>query len=106
MANIEINEVAWNSLSDDEKNQVTLALRSNNLLSDTDSIIGNPNLPVEEVNESWLSDAWDSNKKEICKIGCDAAAAAAAASLTLTGPGLAAALAAIEVARQACRNSC
>lgn len=42
----------------------------------------------------------------ICKAACDVAAAGAAAALTLSGPALVAALAAIELARNACRDAC
>jgi hypothetical protein len=99
MANIIINEALWSSLTDDDQNKITEHLKKNNLLMDGDIITGSA---ASESIGSWIED----NKREICRIGCDAAAAAAVVSLTITGPGLAVALVAIEAARQACRSSC
>jgi hypothetical protein len=107
MANIEINEALWNTLTDDDKNQVTESLKKSRLLKDGEIVTGNPAIPAPDTtNENWASDVWDRNKRGLCQFSCDAAAIAAGASLTLTGPGLAVALLAIETARQACHNSC
>lgn len=103
MASIEINEALWNGVSDAEKIQITEHLKKHRVLRDGDTIIGNPGIP-ESTDEFSLGDL--NPGKVLCQIGCDAAAAAAIAALTLTGPALAAAIAAIAVAREACRNSC
>ena len=97
MANIEINEALWNGVPDADKAQITANLKKHRLLTDGDSIIGNPGI----LQEEGIFDINIPNPgKELCKIGCDAAAAG------LAPVALAAALVAIEAARQACRNSC
>ena len=101
MANIEINEALWNSVSEADKAQITASLKKNRLLMEGDSIIGNSRTP-DAAEEGFF----DNPGIEFCRIGCDAAAAAAIAALTLTGPALAAALVVIAAARQACRDSC
>jgi hypothetical protein len=103
MANIEINEALWNGVSDAEKLQIAEHLKKHKVLRDGDTIVGNSTI-LQPMNESFLDDI--NPGKLLCQIGCDAAAAAAIAALTLTGPALAAAIAAIAVARDACRNSC
>lgn len=103
MASIEINAGLWSALSDAEKSQITEHLKKHRVLRDGDSINGNPSTP-DLTTEFSLNDL--NPGKVLCQIACDATAAAAIAALTLTGPALAAAVAAIEVAREACRNSC
>jgi predicted Fe-S protein YdhL (DUF1289 family) len=49
MANIEINEALWNSVSDDEKVQIMEHLRKHRLLVEGGSIIGNASIPVPDV---------------------------------------------------------
>jgi hypothetical protein len=100
MANIEINEALWNSVSEADKAQITASLKKNRLLMGGDSITANPGIPQEGFLDNF------NPGKEFCRIGCDAAAAAAIASLTLAGPALAVALVVIAAAREACRDSC
>lgn len=101
MASIKINESLWEAVSDTEKAQILAHLKKHRLLSDGDSIIGNASTPVA-TNEGFFDDL----KRPLCLLACDTAATAAAAALTLTGPALVAALAAIAVVHDACRNGC
>lgn len=103
MANIEVNDTAWNGLSDADKAQVTASLKKYRLLAEGDSIVGNPSIPAPDPGQEGFFDDYG---EALCIVGCDAAAAAAIASLTLTGPALAAALVAIGAAREACREAC
>ena len=98
MANISINEGVWNAVSAAEKAKISEHLIQHKVMKPGDVITGNPATAgfFDDLNPGKL----------LCQIGCDAAAAAAIAALTLTGPALAAAIAAIAVAREACRNSC
>lgn len=98
MANISINEAVWNAVSATEKARITEHLINHKVLNAGDVITGN------STTEGFFDDI--NPGKLLCQIGCDAAAAAAIAALTLTGPALAAAIAAIAVARDACRRSC
>ncbi len=98
MPNISINDGVWNSVSAEEKIKIIEHLIKHKVLNPGDSITGNAAAAgfFDDINPG----------KILCQIGCDAAAAAAVSALTLTGPALAAAIAAIAVARDACRNSC
>ena len=98
MANISISDEKWNALSTEEKAKITAHLIKHRVMNPGDSITGNA------TAEGFFDDI--NPGKVLCQIGCDATAAAAIAALTLTGPALAAAVAAIAVAREACRNSC
>lgn len=98
MASISINEEKWNAVSAEEKAKIAEHLIKHKVMNPGDIITGNA------TAEGFLDDI--NPGKILCQIGCDAAAAAAIAALTLTGPALAAAIAAIAVARDACRNSC
>ncbi len=103
MANIEINEALWNSVSDDEKVQVMEHLKKHKILMDGDSITGNPSIPVPDVDST---DERFSLGARHCRLICDVTAATAAAALIITGPAYVAALTVIEAARQLCREAC
>lgn len=103
MANIVINDTEWNAISAEEKAKIVEYLKKHKVIGDADSITGSTDV-LASTAEGFFDDI--NPVKILCQIGCDAAAAAAIAALTLTGPALAAAIAAIAVARDACRNSC
>lgn len=103
MANIVINDAAWSAVSTEEKAKIVEHLKKHKVIGDADSITGSADV-LASTAEGFLDDI--NPGKVLCQIGCDATAAAAIAALTLTGPALAAAIAAIAVAREACRNSC
>jgi hypothetical protein len=106
MKNVEINETLWNEVSDTDKAQITETLRRNRLLMDGAKITGNPSIPPPDETVEGIFD-FIPGRKTFCKLACDAASAGAVAATTaLTGPGLAAALAVITVARKACRRAC
>lgn len=107
MAKIEVNAADWNKATEAEKAQIVECLKKNRLMLESDTIIEKPGT-VEDGTikpEGWIPKLPDI-RKEVCRMGCDALATSAAAALTLTGPALVAALAAIEAARQACRDAC
>lgn len=103
MANIVINDAEWNAVSNEEKAKIVEHLKMYKVIGNADTVTGNTKV-LASTAEGFFDDI--NPGKILCQIGCDAAAAAAIAALTLTGPALAAAIAAIAVARDACRNSC
>jgi hypothetical protein len=119
MPEIRINFSLWNATSPEEKEKITQHLKQHKVLKNEDSIVGDKNVPEPPadkpiygttIGQFKTSDIFDDVlgdlKKPLCQAGCDATAAAAVAALTLTGPGLAAAIAAIYAGQQICRNSC
>lgn len=98
MASISIKEDLWGKLSDAERSQISAHLIKHKVMNPNDEITGNATAEgfFDDINPGKL----------VCQIACDAASAAALAALTLTGPAYAAAVAAIAVARDACRNGC
>lgn len=112
MADIKINKKLWDAVSDQNKKSITDHLVDHEVIKPTDKIVADENTPVPspdtqvfgatigDVTTFGLIPGW------ICKAACDAAAAAAVAACTATGPGLAACLALIAAAREACRNGC
>lgn len=98
MATISISEEKWNAVSAEDKKRIAEHLIKYKMMNPGDSIAGSA------TAEGFFDDI--NPGKILCLIACDAAAAAAIVALTLTGPALAAAIAAIAVIRDACRNGC
>lgn len=101
-------------ISDDEQAKITSILKATDLLS-KEGTFGSDSSGI--VSAQAASDiiadpqSFTRNlikKFSLCKAGCDVAAAAAAAACTAgtSGIGLAACLAATEVARNICRDEC
>ncbi|MDQ0626013.1 hypothetical protein [Paraburkholderia graminis] len=116
MPSLTINFDLWNAASADDQQKIVSALKEHGLLEKNETVIGDKNVPAPSpdtpVHGATVGDFkleggfFDNPVKEICKVGCDAAAAAAVAALTLEGPALAAAAVAIAAAREACRDRC
>jgi len=106
MAEIKINENQWNAVSADEQRKIIDGLRSTGALQPDDVIVGDPSVP-EITEETVFAPMWNP-LKDLCKAGCDIAAAAALAWCTANtaGVGLAACIAAAELARAECKRRC
>jgi hypothetical protein len=106
VTDILVNKNQWDSLSEDEQNEIVRGLRGTGAIKIGDKIVGDPNVPPFDENTP-LEPMWNPIK-DICKAACDTTAAAAAAwcSANTAGVALAACLAAAEAARRECRKRC
>ena len=106
MANVGVNAVQWNALSDDEKSTITAAFREAKLIGADENLVADPAAPpYQSTSPEFMG--WDP-LEDLCKKGCDIAATAAAGwcSANTAGVGLVACLAAAEAARKHCRKKC
>lgn len=117
MANLKINAKLWDDLTPEQQSSVAAHLKVHKMLKDDEKIVGDaatpalrPDTVLFSLKKSDIDDAFSPTAggpfTELCKIGCEGVAAGAIAALTLEGPALAAAIAAILAARDACRNGC
>lgn len=106
MADILVNSEQWNSISEEERKRITEGLRKVGALRAEDQVKGDPAVAPFDENTQFTP-MWNPIK-DVCKALCDTAAAAGVAWCTANtaGIGLAACLAAAEVARQGCRDRC
>jgi hypothetical protein len=107
-----IDASLFKAISPDEQAKITSILKDTKLLS-KDGVFGDDSSDIVDAEaasviadpQNFIKDL--TKKFSLCKTGCDVAAAAAAACTAGTaGIGLAACLAATEVARNACRDAC
>jgi hypothetical protein len=110
---IAIDADLFSAISDEEKEKITTILKDANVLTQDGTFEGGGDViaSAEAViadPESLIGDFFKKNQRNLCRAGCDIAAASAAAACTAgtAGIGLAACLAATEVARNACRDAC
>ncbi len=106
MADIKVNKEQWESVAPEEQTKITEGLRSTGIIRDEDFIVGDES--VVEFDKDTEFAPLSNPIKELCKAGCDIAAGSAIAWCTANtvGVGLAACLAAAEVARNECKKRC
>lgn len=96
MADINVNDAQWKSLSQEDKDRVTRILTSSGLLKRGDGIKGVSTVAAPAIMGNIF-----------CTIACDAAqAAATAACAALSGPLAAACIAAAQAGGDYCRSQC
>lgn len=107
MASIAINRQQWESLADEEQQQVLRALREVGALNEDDEIVGSDDVPERMIPDSALIREAASVPAG-CEAACNAAYAAACARCNfLPHPGLrAACYSAAMVAYAACLRNC
>lgn len=106
MAEIRINAEQWNSVSSTEQQKILEGLRGTGALGPEDVIVADAAAPAF-TEDTVMQPMWNPIK-DLCKAACDTAAGMAVAWCTANtgGIGLAACLAAAEVARTHCRGRC
>jgi hypothetical protein len=106
---IEISGDLFSAISDGEKAKITSILKNTDLLAQDGSLeIGDMSGIIDPQAAIADPQSIFDRIPGLCQIACDTAAAAAAAACTAStaGVGLAACLAATEIARNACRDAC
>lgn len=102
MADILVPE--WDTLTEDEKAEISDGLKASGLLKDNDTLANDPSksLPTGPIAEGWDPIG------DICRAGCDAVAATAFAwcVANTAGTGYLVCVAAAESARKECRRRC
>jgi len=106
MSEIKINATQWNAVSPEDQQKITEGLREAGSLRPEDVIVGDATIP-EFTKSTQLEVMWNP-LEDICKAACDVAAGTALAWCTANtaGIGLAACIAAAEVARKECKKRC
>ncbi|MFN5516207.1 MAG: hypothetical protein ACK5CA_16070 [Cyanobacteriota bacterium] len=111
---IAIDASLFSAISDEEKTKIEGILKNTTLLAKDGKFEGEAGLMADAqsmiADPQGFGDFFEDliDNLDACKIGCDVAASAAAAACTAgtAGVGLAACLAGVEVARNACRSAC
>lgn len=104
MADLLINKDEWDAVSPAEQQAITDGLIQSGSLRPGDRIVGDPSVPTSSSRTGERFNPF----KPICEAACDLTASGAVAWCTANtvGVGLAACLAAAEIARNECRNRC
>jgi len=104
MADLLINKDEWDAVSPAEQQAITDGLIQSGSLRPGDRIVGDPSVPTSSSRTGERFDPFG----DLCKAACDVVAGSAAGWCTANtaGAGLAACLAAAEIARNECRNRC
>jgi hypothetical protein len=106
MADVKVNKGQWDAVSSADQKAIIDGLCKTGALQSGDRIVPDPN--VAPFDENTQMKPMSNPIKDTCKALCDSAAQAGFAwcIANTTGPVLAACIAAVEAARDLCRDRC
>ena len=99
MANVQVHQSDWNSLSKSDQAQITEIMRTSGLIARGDTIVGAVAPPARVAKFAEAN--------PVCVLGCNAAEAAAVAACALVPPpGNMICVAVAHAAAEFCRSKC